>query len=185
MSDRPHRGIIVAGPNGAGKSTFLAQYLVERGDPDMVILNADEIHRAMSVKLQLERQSPVAAGRELLRRLSNTIESRANFVLETTLSGLHYANLIPVWQRNGYRVALHYLRLPSVAASIARVQRRVAAGGHDIPVVDLERRFARSLANFDVHYRLLVDEWYLYESSEGEIRLIDSGYRYSSGGRNV
>jgi predicted ABC-type ATPase len=40
-----------------------------------------------------------------------------------------------------------YLALPSMEMSKLRVAERVAHGGHNIPPVDIERRFARSLRN--------------------------------------
>jgi predicted ABC-type ATPase len=47
----------------------------------------------------------------------------------------------------GSRVELNYLALPSREMSRLRVAERVAHGGHNIPAADIERRFARSLAN--------------------------------------
>lgn len=40
---------------------------------------------------------------------------------------------------------LIYLALPSAEMSRLRVAERVAHGGHNIPLVDIERRFPRSL----------------------------------------
>lgn len=40
---------------------------------------------------------------------------------------------------------LIYLALPSVEISKLRVAERIAHGGHNIPVTDIERRFPRSL----------------------------------------
>ncbi|TLS68681.1 hypothetical protein FEF65_02985 [Mariprofundus erugo] len=42
---------------------------------------------------------------------------------------------------------LIYLALPSVEMSKLRVVERVAHGGHNIPVSDIERRFPRSIHN--------------------------------------
>jgi predicted ABC-type ATPase len=46
-----------------------------------------------------------------------------------------------------------------------RVAERLAHGGHDIPGVDIERRFARSLDNLFNEYRLLVDRTRCYLNS--------------------
>lgn len=48
-------------------------------------------------------------------------------------------------RRDGWRVALIYLALPSALMSKLRVAERVAHGGHNIPAADIERRFPRSL----------------------------------------
>ena len=50
-----------------------------------------------------------------------------------------------------------YLALPSVAMSSARVEERVAHGGHNIPEKDINRRFPRSLRNLLQDYGVLVD----------------------------
>jgi len=44
-------------------------------------------------------------------------------------------------------VELIYLALSSVEMSKLRVAERVAHGGHNIPVTDIERRFPRSLSH--------------------------------------
>jgi predicted ABC-type ATPase len=81
------------------------------------------------------------------------------------------ARQIPKWQALGYSVALIYLRLPNVDASLDRVRRRVAAGGHDIPEDVVARRFSRSLEYLEEHYKPVVDEWYVFDSFEGRFEL--------------
>ena len=55
----------------------------------------------------------------MLERLDSLLEQRADIVLETTLSSRLYARRIPGWKAMAYEVALIYLRLPDVDASIA------------------------------------------------------------------
>jgi len=55
--------------------------------------------------------------------------------------------LIKRLRDTGWRVEFIYLALPSVEMSKLRVAERVAHGGHNIPVHDIERRFPRSLNN--------------------------------------
>lgn len=70
-----------------------------------------------------------------------------------------------------------YLRLPSAEALLARVRKRVQAGGHDIPEETIRRRFGKALFYFDAIYKPIVDVWYLYESQEGSFALVDSWKR--------
>lgn len=51
------------------------------------------------------------ARRLVLEEISAQVEEGRSFALETTLSGRTYAQLIPEWQRAGYRVSLVFLRL--------------------------------------------------------------------------
>ena len=49
--------------------------------------------------------------------------------------------------------------------AVARVRRRVEAGGHDVPEPVIRRRFWRSLVNFDRLYRPVTTTWRLYDGS--------------------
>ncbi len=64
---------------------------------------------------------------------------------KTTLTGRTYLQLVERLRADGWRVELIYLALPSVEMSKLRVAERVAHGGHNITVADIERRFPRSL----------------------------------------
>jgi predicted ABC-type ATPase len=110
----------------------------------------------------------------MLHRISELVEVNADFALETTLASLTYARKIPAWRKRGYIVSLVYLRLNSIEESIARVRKRVAAGGHDIPDDAIRRRFGKSLGYFESIYRPIVDEWYVWESREGAFVMISS-----------
>ncbi len=136
--------IFVAGPNGAGKTSFANEFLpaTEEG---LVFVNADEIARSLSGSALTPAQRDLRAGRQVLEDINRLVQTKAEFMFETTLATLTYAARIPEWRAQGYHVGLVYLRLSDVETSIARVRRRVAAGGHDIPEAIIRRRFARSL----------------------------------------
>jgi predicted ABC-type ATPase len=159
--------LVIAGPNGAGKTTFAAEYLAADQRP-FAFVNADEIARG------LPHASDVQAARLMLRRMSELIDENADLAIETTLASLGYAKKIPAWRRRGYVVSLVYLRLDSVEQSIARVRKRVAAGGHSIPEQTIRRRFDKSWRYFSDIYRPLVDEWYVWESREGGFVMAES-----------
>jgi predicted ABC-type ATPase len=168
--------IFIAGPNGAGKTTFASEYLAA-DDRRFEFVNADEIARALPDTLVGDTRSDVLAARRMLGRIDELIKIKGDFVIETTLASLTYARKIPNWRAQGYVVTLIYLRLPSVDASLARVRRRVEAGGHDIPRATIRRRFGKSLDYFETVYKPLVDVWYCYESREGGFVLLDSWTR--------
>jgi predicted ABC-type ATPase len=166
------RLIIIAGPNGAGKTTFAREYLSAE-EAEFEFVNADEIARALSTR----RGDPaldIQSGRLMLARISQLVDASANFVVETTLATLMYARKIPRWRALGYETTLVYLQLESVEESVARVRKRVEAGGHGIPEDAIRRRFDKSLSYFETIYKPLVDSWYLWESWEGGFVMIDS-----------
>ncbi len=70
-------------------------------------------------------------------------------------------------------MGLIYLRLPSAEASLARVAKRVAGGGHGIPLHVVRPRFQRSL-NCLPQYKSLVNEWYICDSLEGEFPIVQA-----------
>ncbi len=60
---------------------------------------------------------------------------------------------------------------------MARVRKRVAAGGHGIPDQTIRRRFSKSIAYLETIYKPIVDTWYIWESREGGFVLVGSWER--------
>lgn len=168
--------IIFAGPNGAGKTTFAREYLSE-GEVRFEFVNADEIARQLVLEVGKQSRSDIRAGRIMLQSIDKFIEARANLAIETTLATLIYSAKIPTWRQRGYTVSLFYLRLNSVADSIERVRKRVAAGGHSIPTEVVQRPFDKSLDYFENIYKPIVDHWRVWESREGEFTSVESSDR--------
>jgi predicted ABC-type ATPase len=164
--------IIIAGPNGAGKTSFARKLLPLLARP-YVFLNFDEWSRNLSVGPSPVR-SEFDAGKLMLARMTALIGEREDLIIETTLSSRHYAQRILEWRDKGYVVGLVYLRLPSVDVSFERVKRRVAAGGHGIPEDLVRRRFEKSLRNLETLYKPIVDEWYVWDSLEGDFSPVNS-----------
>ncbi len=164
--------LIIAGPNGAGKTTFATQWFARQ--PDVwLFLNADEISKEPGLERRPRTERDLAAGRLLLQRLDDAIESRRDVALETTLASGLYARRAVGWRAHGYRIELIYLRLPDVAASIARVAHRVARGGHNIAEADLRRRFDRSVHNLGAVYQPIVDAWQVWEDGPNGRIIVD------------
>jgi predicted ABC-type ATPase len=97
------------------------------------------------------------------------------FAFETTLSGRHYARLIPAWREVGYAVKLVFLHLPSAETAIARIRQRVRRGGHHVPDDVVRRRLVAGLRNFHQLYKPLVDEWVLYDNSGDFPVILEAG----------
>ena len=136
---------IIAGPNGAGKTTFANAYIGSYIG-GMGFLNVDNIAKEMNPD-GVDNSANFEAGRVFIEQLDNMIEEEKDFAFETTLSGRFYIPKIRNWRSIGWSVVLYYLYLPSPAVSVSRVKARVEAGGHDIPMEAILRRYPRSLAN--------------------------------------
>ncbi len=155
--------VVIGGPNGAGKSTAAPDLLHDTVGIDAFV-NADVIAQGLA-GFDPDSAS-FEAGRIVLRRIRELAEARANFALESTLSGRSAAGLLKRLLGMGYDVHVLYLWLPSADLCVARVRLRVESGGHDVPEVVIRRRFQKSLWNFDRIYRLLATVWRIYDSSD-------------------
>ena len=167
--------LIIAGPNGAGKTTFARNYLLNEAD-DPTFINADMIAEGLN-PFQPER-SAFAAGRIMLRMIDEYVRRDESFAFETTLSGRSYARSIPEWQAEGYWVTLCFLRLPTPEMAVSRVRNRVREGGHHVDEEVVRRRFDAGWRNFENLYRIIVDEWILYDSSQETPRIVTRGRNY-------
>ncbi len=101
---------IISGCNGAGKTT--ASYTVL---PEMLqckeFVNADEIAKGLS-PFQPEKVA-IEAGRIMLKRIKELLDSNADFAFETTLATKSYAKTVLDAQAKGYHVTLLYFWLNS------------------------------------------------------------------------
>ena len=148
--------IIVAGPNGAGKTTFAVEYASRR---NCLYLGADAV--AAELAPDTPELVPVAAGRELMRRLTVALSGDDMVVLESTLAGRTLRHVIHSARDAGFTITIVYLFLDSPDTCVERIEERVQKGGHSVPESDIRRRFGRSIRNFWRLYRPLADHWLL------------------------
>ena len=87
-----------------------------------------------------------------------------SFAVETTLSGNRPLELMDKAVKAGFVIDLQYIRTQSPEQSLARIKDRVALGGHNIPVKDVERRFERSMDNLPKALAM-ADRATLYDNS--------------------
>lgn len=144
---------IIAGPNGAGKTTFAMEFLPGLAEC-LHFINADLM--AAGLNPLAPNSERIAASRLFLKEIQSAIKSEVDFSFETTLSGRTHMHLVKTLRDQGWEVELIYLALPTVELCKRRVAERVAHGGHNIPVQDIERRFPRSLSNLFGHYIYIV-----------------------------
>ena len=161
---------IIAGPNGSGKTTFANEFLPVEAEC-LNFINADLIAQGLS-PFQPAKMG-VEAGRLMIQHIDECVKKNESFAFETTLSGKGYEKKIQTWKKQGYEIIMYYLKLPSVDIAIERVKLRVAQGGHDVPEIDIRRRFDRSWSNFEKIYKPLVDSWIVFDTSGEEPVVLD------------
>ena len=169
MSMQEKNLYIISGCNGAGKTTASFNIL-----PDLLnckeFVNADEIARGLS-PFQPEKVS-IEAGRLMLKRIDELIDSNQDFSFETTLSTKSFINTIDNAKSKGYYVTLIFFWLESIQLAKDRVQKRVSEGGHNIEPNVIERRYKAGIKNLFKLYFDKVDSLLIYDNSKAKSELI-------------
>ena len=155
---------VIAGPNGSGKTTFARKFLPLHAHCDHFI-NADLIAQGLSPFSP--RIAAMKAGRIVLKEIQELSDKGATFAFETTLSGKTYLALLKSLKSKGYEIHLFFLWIPNPNLALERIKERVGEGGHNVPAVDVRRRFRRSIENFLGAYQLMLNSWMLFDSSQG------------------
>lgn len=131
MTDRARRPtlLVLAGVNGAGKSSVAGARLRSSG---LDYYNPDEATHSLRAQGMAEGDANAAAWRFGKERLDAAIAHVQSFAFETTLGG----NTMPALIREACKthdVTVWFVGLDTAQRHLARVQARVAAGGHAIP----------------------------------------------------
>ena len=168
-----HKNVyIIAGPNGSGKTTFARKFLPGYARCSNFV-NADLI--ALGLSPFSPEIAAMKAGRIVLEQIRAFSDKGVDFGFETTLSRKAYVNLLKDLKAKGYQLHLFFLWIPDARLALARIKDRVAEGGHNVPADDVRRRFRRSIENFLVLYRPLLDSWMLFNNTSGTPNLIAKG----------
>ena len=161
----PPRLTIIAGANGCGKSTFTRRSSFVY---DIPLLDPDAIGKALQPTIP--GTSAVAAARHVLIAAQEHIHKRESFAVETTLSGQGYLRMMIDARARNFEVVLVYIGTENVELNLARIRDRVLTGGHDVPELDVRRRYTRSFENLPAAISR-ADHTILFDNSSEE------GYR--------
>ncbi len=137
---------VLAGTNGAGKSSIGGALLRQVGVP---YFNPDEVAREIRHLYPDLSPSEVnsLAWHEGLQQLQEAIRIRQNYAFETTLGGSTITRALERALEADLEVRIWYVGLESPELHVARVQERVAQGGHAIPEATIHQRFDSSRLN--------------------------------------
>ena len=136
-------------------------------------VNADEIAKGLS-PFQPESVS-FHAGRIMVERIDELLNSGVDFAFETTLTTLSYLNTIKAAKEKGYSINLLYFWLNDVNLAIERVKIRVSEGGHNIPEETIRRRYFRGIYNLSNRFIGLCDFWIVINNSSRPYTFVAEG----------
>jgi predicted ABC-type ATPase len=177
--------VVLAGPNGAGKTTA-AHELVPDRLAIREFVNADDIARGLSPFNP--EGAAVAAGRLMIERMRGLAGAGQSFAFETTCAGRAHLGFLERCKKDGWRVSLVYLWLPSPDAALARVAKRIRQGGHRVPPHVVVRRYWAGLVNMFNLYLPAANIVAIYDNSDQERvliaeRTVDTALRVIDGTR--
>jgi predicted ABC-type ATPase len=137
--------IVLAGPNGSGKSTLCGlpafKTILERRD--VTVINPDDIAR----QAPPDSNALIWSGRKVHELTETLILNKKSFLVETTLSGRNHFKTVERAIAAGYETALHFVFVSDLDLAKRRVRIRVELGGHNVPEIDQERRYGKSLSH--------------------------------------
>ena len=153
------RVLVFAGPNGSGKST------ITRGLPICgTYVNADDIK-------QLAHCTDLEAAQEAEQIRRMLLDAHKDFTFETVLSTDRNLELLRQAKAQGYEIHAVFVLTHDPKINVRRVQSRVKAGGHDVPVDKIISRYERSLRNLSRLVRI-ADHTRVIDNSGERPRLI-------------
>ena len=156
----------IAGANGSGKTT-LTRWNSELFK-EIPLLDPDAIANTLQAKAT--KKFPIAAARYVLKSAEEHLKNAESFVVETTLAGKNYLQMMLDARNRSFEIVLVYIGTEKVEINLARIRNRVLAGGHDVPEEDVRRRYKRSFENLPIAIKR-VDHTILFDNSTEE------GYR--------
>ena len=117
----------------------------------------------------------------MLKRLQELADKQADFAFETTLASRTFAPWLKQLAVAGYKCHLMFLTLPDAEAAIARVASRVSLGGHNVPAIDVRRRFGAGLKNLFNLYMPVVSSWQIFDNSHpgSPVKIAEGGLETS------
>ena len=159
MSNKKPMVLVIAGPNGSGKSTF-TQFFDIVGE----YTNADDVVAATGI-------DNVEAARLVDEKRYESIANKKDFTFETVLSSEYKIDILRTAKTEGYFIKCIFVLTVSPNVNIARVQSRVAQGGHGVQKDKIIKRYYKSIANIKKLLEIC-DIMHVYDNTVAPRRII-------------
>ena len=135
MQNKKPMVLVLAGPNGSGKST-ITTFFEKVGR----YTNADDMVAATGMN-----NMDAALLADKLRYES--IEKKEDFTFETVLSSNYKLDILRKAKEEGYFIKCVFVLTADPQINVARIESRVASGGHDVETSKVIDRYYKSIDN--------------------------------------
>jgi predicted ABC-type ATPase len=160
---------ILAGSNGTGKTTYYETAVAEGFiDSSLPFVNVDLITRSLPGGYQAENF--IKADEIARHNIGSHIKTMSDFMIESNLATQKDYDWLYSMIKKGYELVLFFLHTSYVEININRVQKRVAEGGHNIPIPIIEHRYQMVLTYLKGNLQIF-QRAYLIDNS-GETALV-------------
>jgi predicted ABC-type ATPase len=78
--------------------------------------------------------------------IEKILPTKQSFCFETVMSHKSKLDLFTKSKINGYKTYLYFIYTTNVEINILRIQQRIKAGGHDVPLDKIKSRYSKSLS---------------------------------------
>lgn len=151
--------LVLAGPNGSGKSV-VTQFFEKAGE----YTNADDVVAATGMDNK-------SAAELVDKKRYEAICQRKDFTFETVLSSHYKLDILRKAKEAGYFIKCVFILTIEPTVNIARVEARVAFGGHNVDKDKIISRYYKSLDNIKLLMELC-DILHVYDNTIEPVRII-------------
>ena len=159
MQNKKPMVLVLADPNGSGKST-ITTFFEKVGK----YTNADDIVAATGM-------DNMEAAVLVDKMRYESISKRQDFTFETVLSSEYKLNILKKAKEEGYFIKCVFVLTVDPKINIARIESRVAAGGHDVDSSKVIERYYKSVNNIK-KLLCICDIMHVYDNTETPKRII-------------
>lgn len=151
--------LVLAGPNGSGKSTITA-FLIKLVNILMPMM-----------LLRLRGMNNMEAAVLVDRMRYESIAKKEDFTFETVLSSEYKLNILRKAKEEGYFIKCVFVLTVDPQINIARIESRVAAGGHNVASDKVIERYYKSINNIKELLNIC-DIVHVYDNTKTPERII-------------
>ena len=155
---------VFAGPNGSGKSTVIKDYIAFYGLDDIEYICPDIYAATLFGDIRDLMEKYQKAMNFAAYKRERLLKEQKSMIVETVLSHSSKLDFVQTAKQAGYCVISVFIGTSSPSINIARVQKRVSQGGHDVPEDKIRSRYVRSMENLPLLAECS-DELYVYDNS--------------------